>query len=546
MVTIIKTSNWNGKINKLIMNHKIIRLIFSHFCYAFFYGIFLFCYEIRFVQVKISMLHPIFIIWGFLLIGYNILVLHVSEKIPYYKIMLLFVISTFFTALMNYQAGLLENIKIWVLVLIPILVIFPGYIVEKENKKNYIIPFLGAELIIFIASCFSLYLFFIRFGREVEFLGQKLFMGILPSYGDGGSFYIVLQGIYYDSGHAATYAVVSICISLIVTEFCRNNMEKGDVLCIICKFLNILNIIVQLCYFTLANSRGGWVSFFVSLFSGVYMFCFFKLLPTDKRTKKYILAFVIALFCTICFLFTLINIRNCISRISFNMEKIENSEIASEDRNKETVLKKDKKLEDTDEYSGVSEVEIQEEPLEKRTNSVEEQKETEIHPNENPTVDSFERPDESGESIGSGRLGIWKEAIELYINKPIFGENPGNNAYYANKYGVEGVLENGKAIHNSYLDLLVDYGLVGFLLLIGLYILYARRVLIKLIKKGTECNNSFFFAIVGIVLTMCSSFFLSSMFVNTTAMYFLNMLLLGYLVSESSLNNFLLNQTENE
>ena len=77
---------------------------------------------------------------------------------------------------------------------------------------------------------------------------------------------------------------------------------------------------------------------------------------------------------------------------------------------------------------------------------------------------------------------IWKEALQLFKHKWLFGVGPGNTQHYAIQYqiGTE-KLVIGAAVHNSYLDLLVEYGTVGAVTLFGFLVACCVRVLKKML-----------------------------------------------------------------
>lgn len=509
-------SVWREKCEKL--DHiSFIHILFSHHFLAFFYGSFLFLYELSITQEIVSVIHPVLIIWSVAVVLYDIFIRRIWKEIPYGKILVFFILSVSITSCLTMQAGKTENIKVWLLVILPVLIIYPICFEEKEERqKNYIVSFLGVWILNFIASLISVYMFFIRFGGIVEFLGRKVFVGIYRIEDEGIESYIVLQGLYKDSGHAATYATVSVIFSCIMFLVFRKGVSARKIWNCVGEVFCVLDILVQFSYFVLANSRGGWLSFFAGIFTGIFVFVLF-------RWKRFLRALLVAVLGVIIWGFVLTNARDVISSISIMMEENEVDKSVSDTGkgNNENKKQADKKT-DPNSNTQISK---------SRQNSDGMKTEDEIHP------DSFERPKESGGSIGSGRLGLWKEALELFVKRPLFGDGSGNSAYFAEKYDVGERLRNGKAIHNSYLDLLVDYGIIGFVLLMGFYLLCAGKVLKKLIKDSENCELSFYFGITGIIMIMCASFFLSCSFVNTTIMYFSNLLLISFLLSGSSLTD---------
>ena len=66
---------------------------------------------------------------------------------------------------------------------------------------------------------------------------------------------------------------------------------------------------------------------------------------------------------------------------------------------------------------------------------------------------TFDRLFNDNYSDGSGRLILWKNAINLFSNHPIFG------AGWGNYYGYNGIFQQ---VHNTYIAILADIGILGF------------------------------------------------------------------------------------
>ena len=78
--------------------------------------------------------------------------------------------------------------------------------------------------------------------------------------------------------------------------------------------------------------------------------------------------------------------------------------------------------------------------------------------------------------ITSGRIGLWKKAVEIFLEKPVIGAGWGRFADYVDVYNpfINDTLEN---VHNNYLQLLCEVGIVGFLLVaVPMFYLFIRTV----------------------------------------------------------------------
>ena len=142
-------------------------------------------------------------------------------------------------------------------------------------------------------------------------------------------------------------------------------------------------------------------------------------------------------------------------------------------------------------------------------------------------IDSFEKQDDG---TGSGRLVIWKDALELFVKKPIFGFGPGNNKYFAAKLNVAQVkIAGGADVHNSYLDLLVDYGVIGAGCMLAFWVGSLINVLKKVFNKKVCKEAGYYLAVFCVLTASCASMFLSCIFVSTTAMYYVMLIMAGYI-----------------
>ena len=61
-------------IDEKVSRYAIAKFVFSHTSLAFFYGLFLFLYEIKFVRGIISVLHPMLIAWAVIIVLYDIFI----------------------------------------------------------------------------------------------------------------------------------------------------------------------------------------------------------------------------------------------------------------------------------------------------------------------------------------------------------------------------------------------------------------------------------------------------------------------------------------
>lgn len=206
--------------------HFLTRILTSHVIFAFTYGIFLFLYELKFFRELIPVLHPFLIVWAIFMIAYDICIRDSLKKMQGSKILLLFVLSTAITVLLNMKVNLLWNMKAWILSVLPLFTILPVCQIasEKDRKKIFIQSLLGAAVVIFLAALGSLILYLFRFGGTVEILGVRSYIGLAVYDSHVENSGLLLFGLFADTNHAAVYAVVFSLYSVILFYFCRKGL----------------------------------------------------------------------------------------------------------------------------------------------------------------------------------------------------------------------------------------------------------------------------------------------------------------------------------
>ena len=148
-----------------------------------------------------------------------------------------------------------------------------------------------------------------------------------------------------------------------------------------------------------------------------------------------------------------------------------------------------------------------------------------------PEHDSFVKTDQN---LGSGRTIIWAEAMDVYAIYPVLGIGPDNSTHYARLHGIGQKLPAGASLHNSFLDVLIDYGALGFLALMSFYFGCVWLVLRKFFKFGDQATEATHISAFCVVFLAGVSLLLSCLFVSTTAMYFILLCPMSFLVAQCS------------
>ena len=481
--------NIASKEKKINGKNKFLRFFTSHTALCFFYGTFLLLVDCLIVGEYIAHFHYILIAWTAFISLYDFFIRKIWRKIPFSYLILFFFCSVAITSGINIRTGLVGNFKALVMTCLPLCAFLPTFFISDEiDRKKIIFALSGAMFVVFIASTIALVMFFMQLQYPTVHNGKNYIVGI--NCFDP----FLLRGIYKDTNFAAGYIICSIGYSVMLISAYRDKIFASRYLNISILVFAIVNLIFQICYFPLVNSRGGWLALFCSLFISVCMYC----RPRFKVNK--VLALLVSILIGILFVLAVYGvgtgIRFCM--ISFIDKSVEEVYVVAD----------------------------------KVGNIHEENIHAEISADDAEVDFSKNRF-----SPGSGRLYLWADAIKIFKHYPIMGINNGNSVYYSKDIIPYSPLARGTTVHNSYLDVLVDYGIVGAGLLFSFFIICAVRVF-KAFFNGQIKSDIFNIAILdGIIALAIVSFFISSTFNTTTFMYYLLLCMIGYILSIISKKN---------
>lgn len=89
------------------------------------------------------------------------------------------------------------------------------------------------------------------------------------------------------------------------------------------------------------------------------------------------------------------------------------------------------------------------------------------------TIDTIEREETQG---FNGRADLWKMGWKLFLARPVFGTGMDNHDHALAQLGMDALPVRGN-FHNAYLEVLVDFGLVGFACLAAFLLVMLEDVL---------------------------------------------------------------------
>lgn len=498
-------------IDRWVLKYKITRFFTSYVCVAFFYGIFLFLYELKFLREIIPAIHPVFIFWAGFVAIYNVVFRKCFTEWPHWILLFLFSLGVVLTSVANYETGIVQNIKVCILVILPLIAFYPICLIESKERRECVLikVIMGASIVVFLSSAMALGLYMVRFGEVVSFMGIESTIGIQlydPRYADSG---LLLYGLYVDTNHAAVYAIIFTLYSVLLYHACGKGLFTNKWQNAIGRIYAVANLVVQICYFPLANSRGAWLCLGVAGFIILTLFFYNNVFLRKKFAVKMSMTVILALVCVAIVAGGLSVLRTSESKLSVIIEQ---ALISSK-------VESDKKIEIFDNI---------ETPQTTEAPAKVEIRQPEVK------VDTFEK---MNDEVGAGRIQIWKEVPSVLVKKPILGTGAGNHQYYAKKYDVGHVkLAKGAALHNSYLELLLSYGVVGFVTLMSFWGLCFWSVLQTILKGQNKISVAFYIIAFVVLLIAGEAMLLSNIFINTTAMYYIMVIMTGYLLAECKLD----------
>ena len=102
------------------------------------------------------------------------------------------------------------------------------------------------------------------------------------------------------------------------------------------------------------------------------------------------------------------------------------------------------------------------------------------------------REDVNVENLTNNRSTIWKNYLTLYKDKPVFGFSIGSALPYVTEKDPDSYLAQTQYVtHNSYLSLLIETGITGFLVMAAFFLLSMTESL-KRIRQKEPLSDSYF------------------------------------------------------
>lgn len=405
----------------------------------------------------IDPLSKICFVWGALLIFYEIIIKRSIYQVKYIWLLLLFVLLYAISVLFNIHTQLYMGIKHIVYMSVSFFILYALDI--NRNRKNILSLIYKINQIVVaissLAAIISLVMFVYNIGFQFERGHALLRQGFLENR---------LFGVYTSPNTGALFALIAFA------SMCCNSVIKHGKLFKWGKFY-WCNLVLQFLYFSLTLSKGGYLTLFVL---SVFLLLIFYIPSKVKKFGKIKgIIFSLAIYTAgativVCGVPTIQTVMSYLPTV-LSAEEITNNQ--------------DQKGE--------------EENLNRRV--------------------KFVRI-ETGDDASNGRLAIWSGGLKIWTQYPIWGiadaaifkENNLNTKVDIsdlNDAELERFQKINGNLHNTYLQILVDSGLLAT----SIFIIFAILVAVKFIlflfktdKEGEEYKKvGIIFCIIGAIAANC-------------------------------------------
>jgi len=396
--------------------------------------------------IFINPISKLCLIWGIFLIVYDAFHKRFFLQTSYWYCIVAMMAMYCITILINIQSNFYMGIKHLAYTAIALMIIFSqnGHRGNADIKNK--IKFVNSSLIIIIfgASVISLLMYCLHLEIRFEQNGVIFRQGFLENR---------LFGVYGSPNIGALFSIISIALTCINSYIKNGSLVKW-------RKAYIVNGIVQFLYFSLTLSNGGFLTAIVFSTLLVCVYAFMQLRKKKNIFQAILFSTIFAVVIAICLNFAMLGIRKGMSLVPSTIEYVKN-QICNDDSEEE-------------------EVKI-----------------------------VFDRI-ESGDDVSNGRTTIWSAGLKIWMQAPLFGvadirvdeENPQSFAYSLdalNDAEMERITAIDGNLHNSYIQILINSGIVGALCFLVFIILVVKKYIQYLFLENTESGS---YKIIGMLFCM--------------------------------------------
>lgn len=380
-------------------------------------------------------------------------------------ILIAFLVSYGISMVLNYQYGIVEQLKTMVWMGMQYLLLFASddrKNMDSHRKVFHVMAWVYVAYM-FLASLVSLIMMFTQYGCIEDISGANgSTMRVITGFVWGR-----LWGVFTDPNYASTMATVALVFSLYFFKIHRN---------IVLRIFMVVNIVMQTFYIAFSDSRTGLVAIFLAI--GVYFFCWMVTKREKIKIRSVVLrsmagfvaAAVVAGSCLVVISGVKKGYNTIIISIS-QMQQVDPSEDPGDDEPDEPIMEPEKEL--------------------------------------------VGREQDLENDFSNRRFDLWKASFDIVADRPIFGVSYLNLMQYTEDHFPDNYLVNndhGKFgnYHNMLINIAAGQGLLGLALFIAAGAIAGIKCIKRVAKNIDQPNNIFYIAAFSAVIAILSS----SMFVS--------------------------------
>ncbi len=405
---------------------------------------------------------------------------------------------TLLISIIKFKYGFIDNIKAAANMFIQFFVLYSTGKKMTKDRIKFEIKVIGLALSVFwmIAALISNIMYFLDITyTQTNYIwgdAKPIQQGFVHE--DDGAVIMRLWGVFVDPNFAASISIIVVCLCVFLIIAFRSKIAK---------ILSVLNIATQVVYIILSGSRMAMLTcLLLAAVAGWYFgwgICEkIKQKLFDKKVIKEVFSIVLAGVCAASFFVGYTVIKAALPYARQGVVLIESATQKSEPKvGKIGTLN--------------AKINIIEASSEVVTNGVQ----------------SLDRGDVAVKSdISNGRFDMWLEGIEVFKTSPLLGVGPRTYSAIAKEINPKMSITH-RSIHNSYLELLMGNGIVGFGLMLAFFVLFAIEML-KFRRKKSEENLEMGVLTLIVLSAMAGGMFISSLFYYLSGISIIVFTMMGY------------------
>ncbi|PWM44237.1 MAG: hypothetical protein DBX47_06145 [Clostridiales bacterium] len=390
-----------------------------------------------------KLIYPMFAIAGAILIIIDFFGQRRMLKAKGSLFLVLFVIFTGISSLINARYGFVENVKtiVWTAILFFVIYSFTQMQSKTDSIKqlkiisNTITPiYFGGVIVSFMQFVFQI---------NYNVLSLDSGKSMRQGFTEGRLF-----GVFYDPNYSG---ITCLCMIALSVFFILNSKN------ILLKIYHWVNIVFQILYVVLCASRTAQLAALIALIICI-PYPLYRFLRNKQKIRfvSFIIALSVAVGCCVVVVYGTQLIREGASYLPSLIGVTQKNPTGTE------------------------------------------------KPGNNHQV-IMTRPDTGTESeISNHRIEIWLGGLEIWKSTPFFGTSPRNNLIYAKEVMPDSfIAKSGYSMHNGYLNVLVSTGFFGAISFIGFVVMYLCCVIKRFLTatKSTDFSKP---AVLLSILICCS------------------------------------------